>query len=331
MPKNDDGYGEVFHLIDVVQRKYPRLAPFLDIPQVGKLILLLAGQKIEPDEFERRLRKTHYWKTTSEAQRRWKILRYADNATAVARVDARTAKVRDMIAQAGIDLPRHVNLRTIANRSLSRDWSEEQLADYIYSFASYRDEGRDHPQAGGTPNAQYVPQGALGQMVLQLRDLAKQYMIDVDPRTTFNNAKRVLSGLATVEGLQANYAQRALTRWGDNQTIANTIAKGGTVADYFEPYQQMIAEELELPSDGVDLMQARFREILNHAAAPYGQDQGGGLGVPGSSPTSAFRPMSLTEARAYIRSKPEWNRTRNAETLASGVGEEILRRFGAVA
>lgn len=331
MPSDRDQLLEVISYIQIVQRRYPRLAPFLDVPQVGRLILLLASQRIEPDEFERRLRNTSFWRNTAEAERRWQVLMYADPATARARLDSRTASVRDLIRQNGIRLPQGMSVRDIARRSIVRDMSEEQLTDYIFSFTSFRDEGggnRD-PNQDGT----YVPRGALGATILQLRDLGRQYMIDLDPRQTFRYARAILNGSQTIDGVAAIYTQAALTRWGSNQTIRDHIANGGTTADYFGPYRQMLAEELELPEEGVNLMDPRFNAVLNYSAAPVIQGDGGGtMGTGGEQPVdSAFRPMTLSEARTWIRRRPEWNNTRRAQTMASGAGETILRRFGAVA
>lgn len=332
MPNDRDQLLEVISYIQIVQRRYPRLAPFLDIPQVGRLILLLASEEIELDEFERRLRNTSFWRNTAEAERRWQVLQYADPATARARLDARTASVRDMIRQNGIRLPQGMTVRDIARHSIVRDLSEEQLTDYIFSFTSFRDEGQGPDGAAG--DGTYVPRGALGATILQLRDLGRQYMITLDPKQTFKYARSILNGTQTVDGIAAIYAQAAITRWGSNQTLRDFIAGGGTPADYFTPYRQMIAEELELPEDGVDLLDARYNAVLNYAAAPVqnADSPGGTMGTGGTVPVdSAFRPMTLSEARTWIRRRPEWNQTRRAQTMSSSLGETILRRFGAVA
>lgn len=317
---------QVISYIDTVNRKYPRLAPFLDIPQVGRLILLLASNKIEPDEFERRLKNTAYWKKTSEAQRRWRILKYQDPATAERRVDARLATVRDLASNLGVTLPDKVKLRALAARTLARDMTEEEMTDMLLSFTSYADEGRGAPG----PGSQNVPRGALGATVLQIRDLARQYMIAPSARQQFNDAKRILSGAATVESLAASYAQRALQRYGSNATLRDHLAQGGTLAEFFDPYREMIAEELELPPDSVDLMQPRWEAMLNTVTGAA-DDPANSFGYKGTQQGSAFRPMTLSEARAWVRKRPEWGNSRGAKQKVAALGEVLGQRFGAVA
>jgi hypothetical protein len=316
---------EVINLIDTVQKKYPRLAPFLDIPQVGKLVLLLAGEKIEQDEFERRLRNTRYWKKTSESQRRWRILKYQDPATARRRIDGREATVRDLVRSLGVQLPRNVNIRRISEWSLRNDWTEEEMTDHVLSYATFRDEGAGRP--GGARFE--VPPGAIGTTVLQLRDLARQYMIDPSARQQFNDATRILTGSTTIENMAASYTQRAIQRWGSNVTLRNHLAQGGTMEEFFDPYKEMISEELELPADGVDLRQTRWEEILNTATSrPRRGEDPNSFGFEG---TREFRPMTLSEAREWVRKRPEWLQTRNAKSLASSAVEELGRRFGQAA
>lgn len=322
----DPGLLQVISYIDTVNKKYPRLAPFLDIPQVGRLILLLAAEKIEPDEFERRLKNTRYWKKTSESMRRWRILKFQDPATANRRVHARLATVRDLASTLGVHFGANdPRLRALAERTLRRDMTEEEMTDMLLSFTSFRDEGRGTTGTGRNT----IPRGTLGATILQLRDLAKQNMISPTPRQQFADAQKLLTGGTTIEALAASYAQRSLRRYGSNQTLKDHIAGGGTMADFFDSYREMIGEELEIPADSIDLMQPRWEEIMNTVTA--GDSDPNAFGYKGSQAGSAFRPMTLSEARQWVRSRPEWGQSRGAKSKAAALGEALGQRFGAVA
>jgi hypothetical protein len=307
--------GDVFRAITAIRRETPDLAWMLDVPGVGNQLIRLGAGEIDQQEFWARVYRTSWWRHTSDAQRQWRAMQSIDPAQATRQRQTMTARVRQMMGEMGIDIPQqdrryrqgHGSTRyrahgagpaaNVADLALYNGWDENQITNYLLSFATWGDEGRN-------------PTGGLAVAQTQLRQLEEQYGVEQRGRNRFNQARRILRGTDTVEAAEEAMRQRALVRYGGNQTLVDVLNNGGSVMEFFDPYRQMISQELEVPQDTISLNDARYQRILSHQA------------------DGQTRPMTMDEARADIRSRSEWAQTSNAKKMQAGMARSLLNTFG---
>jgi hypothetical protein len=314
----DLGMGDVFRAITAIRRETPDLAWMLDVPGVGNQLIRLGAGEIDQQEFWARVYRTSWWRHTSDAQRQWRALDSIDPAQARRQRQTMTARIQQMMGEMGVDVPsqdrryrqghgatsyravgRHP-AANIADLALYNGWDENQITNYLLSFATWGDEGRN-------------PTGGLAVAQTQLRQLEEQYGVEQRGRARFNQARQILRGTQTVEAAEEAMRQRALTRYGGNQTLVDVLNNGGTVMEFFDPYRQMFSQELEVPQDTISLNDRRYQRVLSHAA------------------DGRTRPMTMDEARTYIRGTAEWAQTGNARQMQAGMARSLLNTFGRTA
>ncbi|MBA2707819.1 MAG: hypothetical protein H0U59_08465 [Gemmatimonadaceae bacterium] len=87
---------------------------------------------------------------------------------------------------------------------------------------------------------------------------------------------------------------------------------GISVRQYAEPYVQDAASLWELPPDAINLNDPKF-------LAAFGKVDG---------KTGERQVMSRGEWADYLRSRPEYAKTKQATAAGAGLAEEIARTFG---
>jgi hypothetical protein len=300
----DATFADVLRAIVQVRRQTPDLAWMLDIPGVGDLLVRRAAGRIDDQEFQYRLYRTHWWRTTSDATRQWRAMVSIDPAQAGRQRQEMRRRVEQMVGELGVQLPRRrgqfwatggtVTAR-IADLALNFGWNEDQLTHYLLSHATWGQEGRNAT-------------GGIAAAMTQFRQIEEQYGVQSTDRQRFGQARRVLMGDETIEGVEQRLRTRALARWGDNDRIRGVLERGGTVADVFEDYRQLASQELERPAAEFSMNQTRWQRMLE------GED--------------GTRPMSMDEALRYIRSQAEWATTRGARQQEASTVNMLLSTFG---
>lgn len=315
-----------------IAQNYGYLAAYLDEPEVGDLLRRAAREGWSPQRLEVELRKTEWWKTTTDAQRQWDATRELNPADAKAQRDNRAQEITAMAQGLGVRLSPE-RLAEIADESMRFGWSQTQIknavtAEYQYGGGTQpgeqveaggpagRGKGPMSPgqRAGLTPNVR-TPEGdefgLAGQTIRQIKEMAGQYLVPISNQTLEMWAEQIVRGTTDMEGFNSYLVEQAKSLF---PGMAAALDKGVTVAQYADPYRQIAARELELNPESVDLNDPRFRKML---------DQTDSKGNRVS--------MTLSESAEYLRSLPEWQQTRGANEKAASLTENILRTFGAVA
>lgn len=303
-------WADLFSLIDRVQKEYPSAAYLLQNPEVGPLLLKAVAGEYDQATFQQKLYATNYWKTTADSQRKWDAFASLDPASAMAQVKQMRARVKDLAGSLGRPLTA-AGQHWISVTALREGWDDNQVTDAVLSTIKWGDYGEGSGAQSGAQTK--VIGGDMGATIQQLRQLQEQYMLTGTDRGRFDTALRILGGEQSLEGMQALYAEQAKQRWAH---LATYIDQGTTPAQFFEPYRQVIAGQLEVSADSIDLMRdPRFKEVVSHADGNTGE----------------IRPMTLSETERLVRSSDAWRATRGAGQEASAFAENLVRMMGKVA
>jgi len=312
----DPTMADVFRAISRIRKETPDMAWMLEVPGVNKLLIKFAANQIDEGEFWSEVYKTSFWRNTSDAQRQWRSKVNIDPGKARRERQEMAVTVRQLMGEMGIRVPGNVSPRSgpkgpagydtrggnaaarIADLALYNGWSEDRLTNYLLSFATWGQEGQS-------------PTGGIGVAMTKARQLAEEYGINPRDRRLFQWSRQILAGTETIEGLEEKLRARAQAKYGANEDLAGVLDRGGTVADWFDPYRRMIAEELEIPDAEISMNDRRWQRVLMH-------DDG-----------TRVRPMTFDEAQKFVRSRPEWATTRGAQEKEAELTNNLLAAFGA--
>lgn len=256
--------------------------------------VLMQGARENRDEtwVQSRLRGTQWYRNTAESARQWDLLSAEQPEEASRRLNERARQVLQMAQRFGATVSYEARFK-IAEDSLRMGWTDDQINDTVAGY--YR--------SGTTSSGDVVATSN------QLKALAAQYL--VDPGNTDNLAVSIVQGSASLDGYRAMYQQQAKARF---SYLSDVIDQGVTLADYFQPYKQMVAKELEITPDSVNLNDSKWLPLL---------------GVPDGK--GGTRAMTLSEAQRWARQRPEWSGTQGAKDQAAALADTITRTFGGVA
>lgn len=304
-------WADVFSLVDRIQREYPSAAYLINHPEVGPLLFKAVSGEYDAQTFQQKLYATEYWQSTADSQRKWDAFASIDPASAQAQLADMKARLRDISGSVGRGLTAQ-GLHWVGVQALRNGWSDTQITDAVLKTIKWGDYGEG---SGGNSGAQTTMIGGdMGATIAQLRALNQQYMVEGSDRGNFENAKRILSGEQTIEGIEAVLRQQASDRW---PHLREVIESGSTPGQFFQQYREIIGQQLEISAEQVDLMHdPEWRQVVSYAD-------------PGAN--GQIRPMTLTETERLVRSSDRWKQTKGAQAEASAFTENLSRMMGAVA
>lgn len=276
---------------------YGYLGWFIDHEEVGPILLQAAQEGWSPDRLQGALTKTKWWKKTSESARQFDALLLMDNATAERRIRETGLSIELEAARLGLKIPDN-RVFSMSVEALRQAWNPEELQLAIASELKFR------PKA--------AEQGGVGRLMQNVRELAAQFMVPIDDRQAFGWAQRIAAGVADQGHVEAQFQRLARARF---PQLRDEIDSGVTPQQFFDPYRNIIAQELEIAPDDVDLMSERFSPVVNFTD-PRTQEQ---------------RPMTFGEVERFVRASPEFARTANAREMVSDAAQTVLSVFGKIA
>ena len=306
----DATFADVIRAIVKVREQTPDLAWMLDIPGVGNLLVKRAAGQIDDQKFEYELYKTRWWKRHSDAQRQWRTLVSIDPGKAVRQRKEMTERVRQLMGEMGVRLPGRGKIKReggaigktaaarVADLALYNGWNEDQVTNYLLSQATWGQEGQ-------------APTGGIAVAMNEIRQLEEQFGVRRRDRGRFSMAKDILGGRQSTEGVTEMLRRQAMAKYGQNEELAGVLDRGGTLADWFDPYRQMISEELEIPDAEISMNDRKWQAVLN-----------------GNGEDGRVRPMSFQEAQRYVRTQDEWGKTKGAQESAAELVNGLLDTFG---
>lgn len=311
-------------LAGAVGVNYGYLAAFLDEPEVGDILRRGARNGWTEQQLEQALQGTSWWKTTTDASRKWMAQQEQNPGEAQATLATRVSEAQTLARSLGVNIS-EAKLSEIAESSLKLGWGQPQLRSAITAQYEYGDEndtgqGRRGPGgprgravAGAEQDASGGPGGEFGfaaETIRGVKEMAGQYLVPVSDAMLEKWTEQIVRGETDMNGFNAYVVEQAKSLF---PGMAGALDKGVTVAQYADPYKQIAARELEIAPESIDLNDPRYRKMLDQTDAKGNRVS-----------------MTLSESAEYLRKLPEWQQTRGANEKAASLTENILKTFGAV-
>lgn len=283
-------------VLEQVRRDYGYLGAFLEIPEVGALLVEASLEGWDRDRLFGALQQTQWWKATSETARQFDSQVKLDPATAEQRVVGAMDDVRATAGRLGVAVD-DARLRQIATDYVRNGWDAGQLTRALVA------EIRFEPGK--------APTGQLGATMQQLREIQRSYLVPFSDADLQGWVTRIASGEETSEGFRAVMAGYAASLY---PSLAAAIERGETVEQYAAPYRQIAAQELGINAEEVDFLDPKWNRALNQVD-------------PKTGDRSA---MSLFDWTKTIRSDATYGFRTSAKgrSVEAQLTERVLADFG---
>lgn len=277
---------------------YPDLLPLLRIPEVASLLTQAVSttNPLSPTAFQSKLRATKWFRSMSESQRRLWITQQSDPATfRTARDSYRVAL--DTAARAfGAVLSRD-QLNWLAMEGLGKGW-EPGGQEMLFNISQLVSKGA--VKAG--PGARRTNARDAQQMA------RRDFFYRMSNRSAAIWGDRVARGVATMDDVRTAVADKAKQMF---PHFSTGLSQGFTMYELTDNYRQIIAEELELDPERIDLSTGRWSKVLSKR----GSD-------------GKIRPMTNFEVLQAARQDPRWWNTGHGKQQDAEWANNMLAMFG---
>jgi len=251
--------------------------------------------------FQAYLKNTNWWRTTSDAQRKFFLLMYEDPATYKQKWGENQFAVNQLAVQVG--LGNQIDTKGRSSKTLinaimhkMRDgWTDAQLKSYFGSMVGMHG-GQMWGDAGEAYDSLF--QMAYANGVVWSKDWFQR------------EVRNIVSGRSTLETVQAQLRSAAAAKY---STFANQIKAGQNVMDLAQPYINAVSQILELPQSSIDLTNKYVNKAMTAKAAA------------GMQPGTQY---PLWQFENDLRNDPLWKQTNNARESMFGVAHQVAKDFG---
>jgi len=272
-----------------------------NIPEIADLLRRSLGPPAWSDaKFQAELRKTNWYKTTSDSARVWDTKSAADPASYQAMVDEQAINISTQALNFGIRLSDET-AQKLALDSLRGKFGEQQIINSIGMAAT----------EAGSAGATQLREGYYGQSV---RQLARRYGVALDS-TTFNSfVNRIAVGDETLDSFQDYAMTIAKSLY---PPLVEQFNAGRTFEDATSNYLTMAAQVLERDPNSIDMMSPEWVQAVTY--------------MPDTK-TGEQRMMNLQEWGNYLRTTDSFGYefTSQAQSRAYEVADKIANMFGRI-
>lgn len=272
-------------------------ASFLDDAELGPILRQASQERWVPEKLLMRLRQTKWWKARDENQRAWDQGIALDPPTYNAQIDRRRREVKEVAAGMNLALSED-QLTTLSSESLRSGWDATQTINAIANE--------------GLRGDSFGPDIRFGITGRTIRQLASEYAVPLSDSGADDWAKKLATGSISQTDFENWVRVQAKSLY---PSLSNDIDRGVTVKSLVDPYRQVAASTLGIPSAEVDFADPRWNAALNF-------DDGKGR-----------RMMTLFEWGRHLRSDEQYGyeRTPDARDKAYKMVDRLGRMFGVTA
>lgn len=278
-------------------QNYGYLNAFVKDPEIGGILMSAAQKSLGINLLLAQLQATNWWQTHSASQRTFLATQQTDPATAKAQVAARAADIQNLAGTYGVAID-PAEMQNLAEWAVANSLSSTELTNAIVAKAKAGPHG--------------FTSGTLGAAQLALAGAAQDYALRYPTSTLSSWANDIVRGAATMDGVKQQMANSAKASFASNPTLLAAINNGGTVRGTLGKQIEMIAGELQISPDVIDLTDNTWARLLN---------------TPSEKP-GINAPASIDEARVLAREQPDYLKTSGAAQKISTGGMGILKTLG---
>lgn len=238
----------------VSRAEYGFSQPFLEHhPEIRDMVDKAHNQQWTVERFLAEVKSTQWWRQTTASQRQWQKLLSEEPAEAKNQLEQKAQDVKRIAASLGVDLTgKDVSL--MAERAARSALDDVDLQHLIARKYQYGDKAE-------TGNAAVT--------VDQLRDIADSYGIKMDRNTMDKMTSQVLSGDQTVEAMIDRIREQAKMLYPNLGKQLDTH----TVADLLDPYKNMAADELGIPTVNMRTSDPKWLRFISGRDGPMTMDE----------------------------------------------------------
>lgn len=266
---------------------------FKSQPELMKMLKGAVAGQWTPDKFQAEIKNSGWWKKNSKTTREAQVLQKTDPATYKASMEAARVAARQMAVKAGAILS-DKNVEKLAKNMVWYGWEEPQVTNFLGQYVGF---AKDHTLGG-----------LAGQAAKAIKDEAYKNGVAVTEQSVLNNAQYLVRGLTSMEKIQGSLREQSA---GLYPAFAEQIKAGASIQDLAQPYVQVVAQELGVPSTDVNAFSPKVKQALNRANA-QGQPE----------------PMDLHDFTQLVRNDPSWRKTTAVADKTMNIGRQVLSDMG---
>lgn len=282
-------------IVDFILENYGMAArAFLSIPELRKALIDAAKAGAVGDRGLEYVYKTKWWQQRSEAERSWDVLWKADPKEARDRLAKRKAALAGLWETFGIDESMDLVAWDFERLGLNEAQLNIRIAESLQQEAART--GLDSGTKGAAEATDLMRIARQEYLTQISRNDAEKWII-----------KAIRTGTDVEEQFRSYLASVSSQRFGVDPT------SGITPGDLLAPVRSVIAENLELSPDAIDLLDPKYAEVLQT-----------------ETKDGTFRPMTAAEAMKWARSQESFKGTTKAEQVTSNLAEMLAKTFGKV-
>lgn len=280
-------------VLDIIQARYGWGAALNDVPDVKAILDQVAAGRLSAEDADRQFRGTQFFKTTTTAERTWKMRLATDPADAARDRQLQRDNVLGVIAGTGAD-PATIRVDELVELSLRFGWTPKEVNRFIAA------------------EMRYDPAGIKTGTLKQLKDIKREWLVPLSDAAMTQWAQSVVGGTKTTEEFTEylrGQAKSLFPALGTALDDPNVTTRG-----YLSPIGETVAGTLGMNANDIDWEDPKFMRFINTV------DQ----------KTNQRMVMPLADVKRTIMADPQyqWDKTENGRQQKMALGRSLLEKFG---
>ena len=265
-------------------------------PDVKAMVDKAADQDWTPTRLQAAIKSTGWWKSRSEAQRNYDLMRAENPREAERQVAYTFRQMRQMSGEMGVSIGTKA-LQEMARKATENKWSEAETKLQLSLLFNV-----------GTKGTGEEYRGDAGETVDVLTRLSADFGVTLSNPDLQRFTRQVLAGEATIEGLTDHFREQAKVLY---PQISKDLDAGMTTQTYLAPFLSIAQNELGITNQRFDLADSKWTAALSGADG---------------------KPMSADQWTQKLRTESRygWDKTVNARAQGAELANQFGRMFGAI-
>lgn len=234
----------------LIASRYGGFDVLLDIPEIASIMDKVSRGDITAEEAGRLWKSSNYYKTTTEAERTWKIHEQTDPMDAAKKLHDQDGIIKNLFKEAGFT-PGQERIDKLVDLSVRYGWSDADVKKFI---------------AG---EIKYDPDNVKGGTLGAIKDMSKEWLVPLSEQTMSTWAQGIVSGELTPEEFQAYLREQAKSMFPALGVALDN--KEMTVKKYLDPYAEDTARVLGINPADIDWNDPKWMRAVNQVDPKTGQ------------------------------------------------------------